>query len=228
MHAINYPYIILSAIALGSALNLSCSPERGSWLAQTSRNAAHSENLLEIFLSLPSFAVAGMSDQGKLTFYNAARTWQDEPGGSVWWIDNENMLILYYVDHPLKTGAVSSFHLKIFRDQAGRPVVFSHIPRRTVNERKREKFDTFILRRDDGKWVDVTEEILPNGVDRDWYFLPSRRDQKVEAGPVVWKKREKGSEAVWEPVRTADLYWNGSVFELRESPSRKFTPLNEL
>lgn len=177
-------------------------------------------NLEQIFLSLPDHMVADMPILGRTIFLqNEARN--IDPTSKRF--DPQHRFIHYHVDSDERTGATSMLYLKVLSTSNGSYIVFVYMPKPLAEIRAPSDNDLYILRPGDSGWVDVTSELLPEAIQRKWYFNPRRKSSLVEVGRYIEKPRQDGRGLYWGPIREFDLLWNGIHFEIKASLEKKFT-----
>jgi hypothetical protein len=82
---------------------------------------------------------------------------------------------------------------------------------------------TYFFTQRDGKWVDVTKETLPSGVDILWLFRHSRNSLILQAGPYdVWKKPDGMKSYSGDAKRRLDLVWDRKSFHAQKAKSPTF------
>ena len=88
--------------------------------------------------------------------------------------------------------------------------VFVHM-QKPYNGHKPSKDDTFVLERgyEPDTWVDITNKVIPKGIDRRSYFHPLRKSLDIEVAP--WVRRAGGGYEYGKC--TAILRWNGKTFD---------------
>ncbi|MDB6072211.1 MAG: hypothetical protein JWL81_3382, partial [Verrucomicrobiales bacterium] len=109
------------------------------------------------------------------------------------------------------------------------PLIFVHMPKpfaKPVIPPGAEQ--TIILERQATilgmKWRDVTQQVMPEGVDRNLHFRSRREDTTIEAGEWNHVPSRDGAGKIWTfGTRVADLHWNGERFEVRKPASKKLT-----
>ena len=74
-----------------------------------------------------------------------------------------------------------------------------------------------------GRWVNVTKNVLPEGIDLRSQFEASRTSRLTEVAPFIRTERRDGTGQDWGPgPRVIDLEWDGRTFQKRR-PSKKET-----
>jgi len=129
--------------------------------------------------------------------------------------DRPNKFAQYFCDNPYDDIASAIFYLKIFPSEKYGYVVFIHMMKEPP-----QASNTFVLAPSNSRWIDVTSEVLPEVVSRDWYFQPSWRNNVVETGPYVRQKPGKG----WSwGEKCYDLIWHGNCFAARPAKTSQFS-----
>jgi hypothetical protein len=170
-------------------------------------------------MELPAEAVADIPQSQRAAFLSHLRA--DEPPNTR--LDVKNGFLEFYSDGEVPFLASSMLYMKVFPDKDGGNIVFCHMPKPQADTLPPRPGQTFFFAQRDGKWVNVTRETLPKGVDILWLFRHSRHSLVLQAGPYkVWKKPD-GSEACGgEGVRLMDLVWDGTSFRARTAKTPKF------
>lgn len=177
-------------------------------------------NLEEVFLSLPDRMVADMPLAGRKIFLKHEADDVDPTNKR---FDPANGFIHYFADSDEGTGAASMLYLKVLPTSDGSYIVVIHIPKPFAGIHAPSDLDTYILRPSPSDWIDVTTELLPKNIPRNWYFLPQRKTSIIEAGPNIETPRRDGRGVYWNQVRKFDLLWNGNRFEAKPSSTKEFT-----
>jgi len=175
-------------------------------------------SLEQIFLSLPTHMAADMTPAGRRIFLEREAEHPDATR-----FDSANGLIGYFSDSEDGTGATSMLYVKVLPTSKGGYIVLIHMPKAYAGTRAPSAGDTYILRPSDSGWADVTAELLPPGVSREWYFLPRRTSMIIETGPNVEAARHDGRGVYWKQVRKYDLRWDGIRFQVKPAASEEFT-----
>ena len=187
-------------------------------LALAATASAAPENLLNIaILQLPEHFMAGipMGRRAELLSnlsMNAADTRLDYANG---WLH-------YSSDNPYRSvGANSVFWIKLLPRKDREPLVFIHIPHRSENSAP-PKSVTAILERKGDKWEDVTESLLPSGVNATDCFVPRRNSTVIQIATFVQAERNDGRGKYWaDGQRKAELRWDGRRFEFTKTRPAK-------
>lgn len=175
-------------------------------------------SLEQIFLSLPDYMAADMTLAGRRVFLEREAEHPDAVR-----FDPANGVIDYFSDFEDGTGATSMLYVKVLPTSEGGYVVVIHMPKAYAGTHAPSAGDTYILRPSDSGWTDVTPELLPANIPREWYFLPRRKGAIIEAGPNVKAPRRDGRGVYWKQVRKYDLLWDGVRFEVKPAASEEFT-----
>mgnify|MGYP006965305305 CR=1 FL=1 len=156
--------------------------------------------------TLPADAMAGMPPSGR------SKLLRKRIGD----IDEEERGLHYFSDSSEgDVGAWSMLYLKLFEDEQGRTVAASHSARPFADGRDPDPANTVIYRVMDGRWVDVTDQLLPKAVDRSYYFKFFSRDRRIAVGPYVKRKRRDGLGDYYSFGDPAiHLRWNGERFSV--------------
>ena len=163
--------------------------------------------LSSAILTLPSQAVAGMSSKGRQEYL-------DTPSGDY---DEDKRRIHYYADSSDAGGDPESmFFLRLFEDEAGKTIAASHSARPFADGRDPSATDTFIYRIDSGRWVDITDSVLPSGVSRNWWFRFNETGDAIPCGAYEQFSRRDGLGNAYhfgEPKGT--LVWSDGRFRYK-------------
>ncbi|MEK0451532.1 MAG: hypothetical protein RL088_3800 [Verrucomicrobiota bacterium] len=178
------------------------------------------ENLLNIaILQLPEQYLAGipMARRAEL-ISNLSRNAADTR------LDYANGWLGYANDNPYRSvGANSLFWIKLLPRKDREPLVFIHIPNRSENSAP-PKSVTAILERRGDKWENVTESLLPDGVNATDCFVPRRNAAVIQIAPFVQAERSDGRGKYWaDGQRTGELRWDGRKFEFSKTRPAKLT-----
>ncbi len=165
-------------------------------------------SLSKAVLTLPSNAVAGMSQGGR-------REYLDGPAGDY---DEEIRRIHYYADSSDAGGDPESmFFLRLFEDEDGRTISASHAARPMAHGREPSATDTVIYRLDSGRWVDITDSVLPSGVSRKWWFRYNQPDDMISCGPYVLFSRSDGRGNAYDFGDSKGvIYWRNGRFHYQQ------------
>jgi hypothetical protein len=136
--------------------------------------------------------------------------------------DPANKWMNYFSDGG-QTPPTSMIYLRAFAAVDGRDVVFVHMPKPCANGSQPSTNQTFTLRIGlDGKWQDVTHELMPAEADLTAHYSPVKIQPMVEVALYERFQRADGKgEAYRFGQCTQELWWNGRQFELRNVFSRK-------
>ena len=138
--------------------------------------------------------------------------------------DTKHQFATYYSGNPYNPIRPSSrFYFKILPSNRYPYIVAIHFLKPSTsglqNSPSPSAGNTFFLAPINFQWADITDQILPKAVHRDWYFQPEREKQLIETGPY-----EEASYGGWrEGERVYDLIWKRDHFAVRYSPLKKFS-----
>ncbi len=136
--------------------------------------------------------------------------------------DPINKYIHYYSDGEDGTGATSMLYLKVFPSTEYDSVVLIHAPKPLADNSRPSEQYTYILGSSDGLWTDITDQILPDGIERNWYFRPSREGSAVETAPYAKIQRRDGLGFYLGPSEEKrELLFNNDTFS-NSKPSGNF------
>ena len=128
--------------------------------------------------------------------------------------DRKGRFVGFWTDNPYMFYHASlKYGIKVFPSRRYSYVVLIHL------EDDPDPGHGFILAPQKGQWVDVTAELLPKEVPRQWYFNISRLHDVVQTGP--YKKWPAGGWVARD--RVYDLVWDGDRFQLKRAASKKYT-----
>jgi hypothetical protein len=180
--------------------------------------APDSDDLESIFLALPDLLAADMSVEGRMRFMEIAKA--DTVNHR---FDPRYRYIQYFSDGNEGTGATSMFYLKVFPSVKHKYLVFVHVLKPLSKGVKPGPQFTHILAPQDGKWLDVTDQFLPENVERFWYFQPIRRSNIVEAGQYINNREIPGKERITLGDRTVDLVFENERFRAVTASTAEYT-----
>jgi hypothetical protein len=170
-------------------------------------------------MELPPEAVADIPRSQRAIFLSHLRA--DEPSKQR--LDVKNGFLEFYSDGEVPFLASSMLYMKVFPAKDGGNIVFCHMPKPQADELPPRPGQTFFFAQRDGKWVDVTRDTLPKGVDFLWLFRHSRHSLVLQAGPYkVWKKPDGTEACGGDGLRLMDLVWDGTSFHTQTAKSQKF------
>ena len=139
-------------------------------------------DLRTAILTLPTNAVAGMSERGRNNYLR----W---PTGD---FQEKKRRIELFCDNAYSgIDADSILFLRLFEDEQGRTVAASHSARPRSGSNPSEQ-NTSILRVEGGVWRDITEEVMPAETPRDWYFKFNEPGSNISCGTYVRYTRADG------------------------------------
>ncbi|QTN32763.1 hypothetical protein HZ994_10605 [Akkermansiaceae bacterium] len=170
-------------------------------------------------MELPPEAVADIPFPQRAIFLSHLRS--DGPPNPR--LDVKNGFLWFYSDGETPFLASSMLYMKVFPIKGGGDIVFCHMPKPQADTMPPRPGQTYFYAHRDGKWVDVTKETLPEGVDILWLFRHSRRSLVLQAGPYkVWKKPDGTEACGGDGVRLMDLAWDGRSFRAHTAKSPEF------
>lgn len=125
----------------------------------------------------------------------------------------------YTNDNPYRgVGATSRFWLKLLPRKGRLPLIFVHIPKEGPDAL------TGVLEQVQGKWVEVTKDVLPEGIELKSQFAPRRASGLIQVAPFVQKARHDGKGQYWGPgPRVMDLDWDGRTFQKRRPVKKEIS-----
>jgi hypothetical protein len=154
--------------------------------------------LADAILTLPSDAVSGMSETGRIEYL---RTKSGD------YREGTRRLHLYG-DNPYEGGdADSMLFLRLFEDEEGRTIAASHSARPFADGSSPRASNTFVHRLENGDWVEITAVALPGNVSRDWWFRFDEEGMSIPSGPYsnppkvpgqLYDFGEVAGELVWQ------------------------------
>ena len=182
-------------------------------------HAPEEPDLSAIFLSLPNALAADMPVEMR-------RVYIEEYGSDAfgYLFDAKHKFATYYSDNPYNPIRPSArFYIKVFPSDKYRYVVAIHMLKPSTsglqNPPAPSPANTFFLAPSNSRWIDLTEQVLPKAVHRDWYFQPLRENLQIEAGPY-----EHDLHGGWrEGQRVSDLVWKHDRFVAQTPASTKFS-----
>ncbi|RYD33177.1 MAG: hypothetical protein EOP86_13985 [Verrucomicrobiaceae bacterium] len=159
--------------------------------------------------TLPEAALSGLSESGRAAYL------QRLPGD----FDEAGRRLHCYHDNPyVGVDSDSMFYLRLFEDAQGRTIAASHCAR-PRNGNPPSARNTMVFRMEKGRWRDISDEALPPGEARTWYFLFNDSAETVPCGPYTAGGRVNGG-LVWYSFGKAAhlLQWEGGRFVLKPRP----------
>ena len=175
-------------------------------------------NLAAAFLSLPDALAADMSvAMRKKYIAQYASEWMNRM------FDAKHRFAEYYNDNaynPIRPSCI--FYLKIVPSVKYRYVFVVSLLKLYSRAEGPQSGNFFVLAPSEHGWVDITEQVMPTEVQRNWYVQPERRTNRLLAGPPMQR-----SDGDWGMgARTVDLNWANDHFVAHPAASPKF-PLND-
>ena len=131
---------------------------------------------------------------------------------------------LHWYSDGARIGATSMIWAKVLPRPDRTPLLFVHLPKPFADGKKPRLGQTFVLEKRKGGWVEVTEEIMPDGLDLTLHFRTRREDTVVEV--ANWKEIERadGRGTAWVfGDRVKDLHWSGERFLVEPAASPNLT-----
>ena len=131
-------------------------------------------DLRTAILTLPIDAVAGMSEQGRIGTLRSP----------VFDLKiTERRLDLFDDNCYSDIDADSMLFLRLFEDEQGRTIAASHAARPYADVGKPSEKNTLIYRLENGVWHDITGDVIPAEIPRDWYFRFDDSGANISCGP---------------------------------------------
>jgi hypothetical protein len=184
-----------------------------------SKFAVGASMLERAVLELPPEAVADIPRSQRAIFLSHLGA--DEPPNNR--LDVKNGFLEFYTDGEVPFFANSMLYMKVFPKKDGGDIVFCHMPKPQADTLPPRPGQTYFFTQRDGKWVDVTKETLPRGVDILWLFRHSRNSLILQAGPYdVWKKPDGMKSYSGDAKRRLDLVWDRKSFHAQKAKSPTF------
>jgi hypothetical protein len=168
-------------------------------------------------MQLPPAALADMPFKDRAIFLDDLK--KDQPKNKR--LDIRNDYMEFYSDGETPFYASSMLYLKVFWIKGGGFLVFCHMPKPQADGGAPRPGQTFVFKREDGTWNDVTREYIPAEIDILSRFVPRRSKNIVQVG--TYRKMLVLSGGGHDYVRQCDLYWTGRSFVVRKSPSQEFS-----
>jgi len=138
-------------------------------------------------------------------------------------LDIENQFLEYYSDGETPFEMSSMLYMKVFSDENG-DIVLCHMPKPHADSKPARLGQTFFFRLTEGGSVDVTEKIIPKGVNLKWRFQPRRTERTIEIGPYERTKRNDGRGfAIIARHPRSLLTWTGNKFEVSKLKSERYS-----
>ena len=140
-------------------------------------------DLRTAILTLPTNAVAGMSEGGRNNYLR----W---PTGD---FQEKKRRIELFCDNAYSgIDADSMLFLRLFEDEQGRTIAASHSARPHANGSMPSQLNTSVFRVEGGVWKDISDEVMPTEIPRDWCFQFNEPGRNISCGPYVRYTRADG------------------------------------
>lgn len=178
-------------------------------------SAPDSPDLEAVFLALPDQLAGDMTASIRKGFIE-----QCEPDTTNHMFDRKKKYITYFNDSPYNPYQASSiFIIKILPSSKFNYVVAIHLEKPCALDVPPSPSNTFFLASKDSRWIDVTNELLPKQVSRDWCFQPLWSSNVIEVGPY-----QKNPGGHWTlGLKKFDLVWIDDHLRVTKPSSSKFT-----
>jgi len=184
--------------------------------------SANISTLEQAILELPTTALADIPFSERQIFLNHLREDKDaDDTPSSQRLDIKHRYLEFYSDGEVPFHATSMLYVKVFTKSDGGVVVFCHMPKPQADGLPARANQTFVFEHRKHQWIDVTDEVLPKGIDRMRCFRPQRITNVIEAGDYAKTIRRPGGGHYYK--REIDLFWNGRKFTTQKAPSHEFT-----
>ena len=178
-------------------------------------NAPETPDLETVFLALPDQLAGDMTVDIRKGFIK-----HSEPDTTNHMFDRKKKYTTFFNDNPYNPYQASSiFIIKILPSSKYNYVVAIHLEKPFALDTPPSPSNTFFLAPKDSHWTDITNEILPKQVPRDWYFQPLWSSNVIEVGPYQnvpsggWRQGNK----------KFDLVWKNDHFKVSNSSSSHFS-----
>ena len=156
--------------------------------------------------TLPSQAVAGMSPKGRLAYL------ETKPGD----YDEQNRRIHLFSDSPDGGDAESMLFLRLFEDEDGNTIAAAHSARPFADGRDASKTDTYVYRLEEGRWVDVTDSVLPADVPRSSWFRFNEPGDFIPYGRYESFSTRDGRGSSYKfGESTGAIFWRDGRFQYK-------------
>lgn len=214
--SVKSPTTALPAAALGDEST------RQSVSATQREKRANISTLEQAVLELPTNALADIPFSERQIFLDHLREDKDADGapGSQR-LDIKHRYLEFYTDGEVPFHATSMLYVKVFTKSDGGVIVFCHMPKPQADGLPARANQTFFFERRKDQWIDVTDKVLPKGIDRMRCFRPQRTTNVIEAGDYAKAIVRPGGGHDYK--REFDLFWDGRKFTTRKAPSHEFT-----
>jgi hypothetical protein len=178
-------------------------------------SAPNTGDLSEVFLSLPNQLAGDMTTEIRKGFIEQCST--DTVNHM---FDRTNRFLTYFNDNPYNPYQASSiFSVKILPSRKYKYIVAIHLEKPFAPRTPPAASNTFFLAPKDSQWIDISENVLPREVERDWYYQLSWSNNVIEVGPY-----EATPRGYWQRgKRKFDLLWTNDHFKLQKPSTSHFT-----
>ncbi|WP_338684851.1 hypothetical protein [Haloferula helveola] len=163
-------------------------------------------SLSDAITTLPSKAVAGMSPKGRQQYLEV------KPGD----YDELNRRIHLFGDSSEGGDAESMLFLRLFEDSDGKTIAASHSARPFADGGAPSKVDTYVYRLESGRWLDVTDAVLPPEVPRSSWFRFNSPGDSIPCG--TYKScpgRDGRGEAYEFGEASGVIFWRDGRFHYK-------------
>ena len=161
-------------------------------------------NLETAIRTLPTNAVAGMSERGRDNYLG------NNPPPGVYQV-KERRIELFCDNAYSGIDADSMLFLRLFEDEQGRTIAASHSARPRNGSMPSER-NTSVFRVEGGVWQDITEQVMPPEIPRDWYFCFNDPGRSVSCGAYVQDASHKFF-STGKPSHV--IIWNKGKFRVK-------------
>ena len=156
--------------------------------------------------TLPSQAVAGMSPQGRREYLEARPVDYDA----------QNRRIHLFCDSPEGGDADSMLFFRLFEDADGRTIAAAHSARPFADGRAPSDTDTYVYRLESGRWVDITDSVLPSDVPRSSWFRFNESSDAIPCGNYKLFSRRDGRGNAYEfGAAKGMIFWQDGRFHYK-------------
>ncbi|RYD40110.1 MAG: hypothetical protein EOP85_14810, partial [Verrucomicrobiaceae bacterium] len=138
------------------------------------------DSLRSALLTLPPQYLAGIPLDQRQTLVKAIARSVDQMDETASWVH-------WFSDGHLVDGTCM-FWMKELPREGKAPLILVHMAKPFADGRKPGKDQTFVFEPSEGKWTDVTAEVIPVTVDLTWHFRSRKQDTVIEV--AEWKEIE--------------------------------------